>query len=275
MADISIQDLMAAGTHFGHQSKRWDPRMKKYIFGTKNGINIIDLNQTVKLFKTALGFVRELGEKGGTLLFVGTKNQAKNIIAEEAKRCGMPYMTERWLGGTLTNFDTVKKSVARLAELDTMAEDGTFEVLFKKEVVKLEKERTKLERNLGGIKNMGSLPSVIFFVDTIKEKIGLLEAIKLNIPVIAIVDTNCNPEGIDYVIPGNDDALKSIKLITGAIVDELLAGKEEFKLKQQAMAEEAARAQEAEKAEKKEKKDAAGAAAPKVVAGKTEDIKKN
>jgi len=238
MADISLKQMMEAGVHFGHQTKRWNPSMKKYIFTNRNGISIIDLNQSVTMLRKAIKFAYDLGTNGGTVLFVATKTQARDIIVEEATKIDMPYVIERWLGGMMTNFETVRKSVARLLELDGMEADGTFEVLAKKEVGKLQKERAKLNRNLGGIKNMDRLPNAIFIVDTKKEKIGLAEARKLNIPVIAIVDTNCDPEGIDHIIPGNDDAVRSIKLITSLIAGAVTEGREAYKLTQQALAEE-------------------------------------
>ncbi|MBI4665646.1 MAG: 30S ribosomal protein S2 [Nitrospinae bacterium] len=240
MAEVTLQEMMEAGVHFGHQTKRWNPKMKRYIFGARNGIYIIDLQKSLKLFQKAVKFAHELGANGGTLLFLGTKPQAKDVIVENAGQCKSPFVIERWLGGMLTNFETIRRSVARMKELDAMAEDGTFEALSKKEVVKLAKEREKLVKNLGGIRNMDKLPDAMFIIDTKNERIALNEARRLNIPVIAIVDTNCDPDGIDFVIPGNDDALKSIKLITGAISEAHMAGKTNFEMRLKALAEEKA-----------------------------------
>lgn len=253
MTDISIEQLMKVGVHFGHKTKRWNPKMKKYIFTSRNGISIIDLQQTVRNFSKATEFIRKTAANGGTLLFVGTKTQARQILVEQATRCGMPYITERWLGGMLTNFETIRKSVGRLKDLDKMADDGTLAVLSKKESIKLSKERAKLERNLGGIKNMEKLPDAVFILDTNKEHIGLAEALKLKIKVVAVVDTNCDPEGIEYVIPGNDDAVKAITLMASAMADNMLAGAEEYELKRQALVEEKAKA-EAEAVKAKEEK---------------------
>ncbi len=253
MTDISIEQLMKVGVHFGHKTKRWNPKMKKYIFTSRNGISIIDLQQTVRNFSKATEFIRKTAANGGTLLFVGTKTQARQILVEQATRCGMPYITERWLGGMLTNFETIRKSVGRLKDLDKMADDGTLAVLSKKESIKLSKERAKLERNLGGIKNMEKLPDAVFILDTNKEHIGLAEALKLKINVVAVVDTNCDPDGIEYVIPGNDDAVKAITLMASAMADNMLAGAEEYELKRQALVEEKAKA-EAEAVKAKEEK---------------------
>jgi len=252
MVNITIKDMMEAGVHFGHQTKRWNPKMAKYIFGSRNGINIIDLQKTVRLLDRALDFVKSVSADGGSILFVGAKPQAKDIIRKNAERCGMPFVNERWLGGMLTNFETIKSSVARLKELDGMEEDGTFEILAKKEVIKLQKERGKLEKCLGGIKNMDKLPDAMYIVDTKKEHIALKEGLKLGIPIIAIVDTNCDPDGIEYIIPGNDDAVRSINLITSAIADAALAGAEEHSMKQKALAEEKEREEAARKAAKKQ-----------------------
>lgn len=247
MEEVSLKELMAAGVHFGHQTKRWNPKMRRYIFGSRNGINIIDLQKTSVLLKKSLKFARNLAANGGVILFVGTKPQAAEIIREEAERCGMPYVNERWLGGMLTNFETIKKSILRLKELDAMEEDGTFDVLAKKEVVKLRKEKDKLMKTLGGIKDMGRIPDALYMIDIKKEHIGLNEGLKLNIPVVAIVDTNCDPRGIEYMIPGNDDAVRSIRLITKSLSDAILEGAEEHAIKEQARAEE----MEREAAEKK------------------------
>ena len=224
MANITMKELLEAGVHFGHQTKRWNPRMKEYIFGERNGIYIIDLQKTLKMFKEASKFVQELTAAGKTVLFVGTKRQAQDAIAEEAKRCGMFYVNQRWLGGLLTNWVTVQKSVKRLKELDEMATDGRYELLPKKEVIKLERERKHLEANLAGIKNMNRLPDAVFVIDSNKEQIAVREARKLGIPVVAVVDTNCDPTEVDYVIPGNDDALRAIRLFTSKISDSAAEG---------------------------------------------------
>jgi len=225
MSEIHMKLLLEAGTHFGHQTKRWNPKMKKYIFGARNGIYIIDLQKTLIKFKKALEFVKETVANGGTIIFAGTKKQAQNLIVEEAKRCGMFFVNQRWLGGTLTNFPTIKKSIDRLKEIEAMINNGSIENRPKKEIIKLEKELARLERYLGGIKDMDSLPRIVFIVDTRREKIAFLEAKKLSIPIVALVDTNCDPDGIDYVIPGNDDAIRSIRLIVSKVADAVIEGK--------------------------------------------------
>src|SRR5262247_155650 len=219
-----MKELLEAGVHFGHQTKRWNPKMKEYIFGERNGIYIIDLQKTLKMFKEASKFVTDLAADGKTVLFVGTKRQAQDAIAEEAGRCGMFYINQRWLGGLLTNWVTVQKSVKRLKELDEMATDGRYELLPKKEVIKLERERKHLQANLAGIKNMSRLPDTIFVIDSNKEQIAVREARKLGIPVVAVVDTNCDPSEVDYVIPGNDDALRAIRLFASKIADSAAEG---------------------------------------------------
>ena len=224
MATITMKELLEAGVHFGHQTKRWNPRMKEYIFGERNGIYIIDLQKTLKMFKEASKFVTDLTGQGKVILFVGTKRQAQDAIAEEANRCGMFYINQRWLGGLLTNWITVQKSVKRLQELDEMATDGRYELLTKKEVIKLERERKHLQANLAGIKNMRRLPDALFIVDSNNEAIAVKEARKLGIPVVAVVDTNCDPTVVDYVIPGNDDALRAIRLFTSKISDSVVEG---------------------------------------------------
>ena len=224
MASITMKELLEAGVHFGHQTKRWNPKMKQYIFGERNGIYIIDLQKTLKLFKEATQFVTDLVGQGKIVLFVGTKRQAQDAIAEEANRCGMFFVNQRWLGGLLTNFSTIQKSIKRLKELDSMATDGRYELLPKKEVTRLERERTALEKNLSGIKNMPRLPDALFVIDSKNEEIAVAEARRLGIPVIAIVDTNCDPDFVDYVIPGNDDALRAIRLFTVKISDSVLEG---------------------------------------------------
>ena len=226
MSIISIKQLLEAGVHFGHHTRRWNPKMAEYIFTERNGIYIIDLQKTVKKFDEAYMFARELAEQDGSILFVGTKKQAADTIKEEATRCGMYYVNVRWPGGMLTNFKTIKKSIARLNSLNKMAEDGTFDLLPKKEVAALLKERNDLEKSYGGIKTMEKLPSAVFIVDPRKEKNAVLEAKKLGIPVIAIVDTNCDPDDADYIIPGNDDAIRAIKLITSTIANAVVEGKQ-------------------------------------------------
>ena len=224
MATITMKELLEAGVHFGHQTKRWNPKMKEYIFGERNGIYIIDLQKTLKLFKDASKFVTDLCASGKVVLFVGTKRQAQDAIAEEAKRCNQFYINQRWLGGLLTNWVTVQKSVKRLKELDEMATDGRYELLPKKEVIKLERERKHLQANLAGIKNLNRLPDVLFVIDSNKEQIAVKEARKLGIPVVAVVDTNCDPSEVDYVIPGNDDALRAIRLFASKISDSVVEG---------------------------------------------------
>jgi small subunit ribosomal protein S2 len=219
-----MKELLEAGVHFGHQTKRWNPRMKEYIFGERNGIYIIDLQKTLKMFKEASKFVQDLAADGKIILFVGTKRQAQDAIAEEAQRCSMYYVNQRWLGGLLTNWITVQKSVKRLKELDEMATDGRYDLLPKKEVIKLERERKHLQANLAGIKNMTRLPDAIFVIDSNKEQIAVRESRKLGIPVVAVVDTNCDPTEVDYVIPGNDDALRAIRLFTSKISESIAEG---------------------------------------------------
>ena len=216
---ITMRQMLEAGVHFGHQTKRWNPKMKPYIFGARNGIYIIDLQKTVVLARAALRFVSDVTARGGSVLFVGTKKQAQDVVREEASRSAQYHVTNRWLGGTLTNFKTIKQGIDRLKTIETMAEDGTYARLPKKEVAGLERERQKLEKNLGGIKNTSRLPGAVFVIDPKKEALAVHEANRLGIPVIGLVDTNCDPEGIDYVIPGNDDAIRSIKLFTGKIAE--------------------------------------------------------
>ena len=222
MFEISIKQLLEAGVHFGHPTKKWNPKMAEYIFTQRNGIHIIDLQKTVKKFEEAYNYVSALAQEGGTVLFVGTKKQAADTIKEEAERCGLYYVNARWPGGMLTNFETIKKSIKRLKDLEKMQADGTFDLLPKKEVAKKLKEIEDLEKSYGGIKEMATLPSAIFVVDTRKERNAVLEAKRLGIPVIAIVDTNCDPEDADYIIPGNDDAIRAIKLIGGALADAVI-----------------------------------------------------
>ncbi len=226
---ITMKQLLEAGVHFGHQTKRWNPKMKPYIYGARNGIYIIDLQKTVGLARSAFRYVTEVTSRGGSVLFVGTKKQAQDVIQEEARRAGQFFVTSRWLGGTLTNFKTIKQGIDRLKSIEKMAEDGTFERLPKKEVAQLERERERLEKNLGGIKDLSRLPGAIFVIDPKKEHIAIHEATRLGIPVIGLVDTNCDPDGIDFVIPGNDDAIRSIKLFTGKIADAAIEGAARYK----------------------------------------------
>ncbi|MCG6550824.1 MAG: 30S ribosomal protein S2 [Candidatus Magnetominusculus sp. LBB02] len=222
---VSMKELLEAGVHFGHQVKRWNPKMKKYIFGERNGIYIIDLQKTVKGIEEAYNFVRDMSAAGETVMFVGTKKQAQDAIAEEAERVGAYYVNQRWLGGMLTNFFTIKKSIEKLKKIETMKSDGIFDVLTKKEVLAYEKERTKLQKYLGGIKEMKKYPGVLFVIDPRRENIAVMEAKKLSLPIVAIVDTNCDPDKIDYVIPGNDDAIRAVKLVTGKMADAIMEGK--------------------------------------------------
>ena len=231
MAVVTMKSLLESGVHFGHQVKRWDPRMKKYIFAERNGIHIIDLQKTIQAIKDAYDAVRKVISSGKTVLFVGTKKQAQQAIQKEAERCGMFYVNNRWLGGMLTNFVTIKKSLLRLKKLEKMEVDGTFENLTKKEIASLGKERTKLQKNLGGIKEMKELPGILFIIDTRMEAIAVAEAQRMGIPVVAVVDTNCNPEGIDYPIPGNDDAIRAITLFTQIIANAVVEADNEVGLK--------------------------------------------
>jgi small subunit ribosomal protein S2 len=236
---ISMKEFLEAGVHFGHQTRRWNPKMKEYIYGERNGIYIIDLQKTLKLFREAAKFVSDLSQEGKNVLFVGTKRQAQEAIAEEASRCTMYYVNHRWLGGLLTNYTTIQKSIQRLKELEEMSRDGRYDLLPKKEVLKLEREREHLEYNLAGIKEMPGLPDALFVVDSNNEHIAVKEAYKLGIPVVAIVDTNCDPDMVDYVIPGNDDALRSIRLFTSHIADAVLEGRgmaEERRLEEEKLA---------------------------------------
>ncbi len=223
---VTMKELLEAGVHFGHQVKRWNPKMKKYIFGQRNGIYIIDLQKTVKMFEVAYNFIKDLSARGETILFVGTKKQAQDVIVEESQKSESFYVNQRWLGGMLTNYKTVKQGIDKLKKIEVMKEDGTYELLTKKEVAKHENERTRLEKNLSGVKNMGSLPGAIFIIDPKKEQIAVAEARKLSIPIIALVDTNCNPDEIDYVVPGNDDAIRSIRLLCSKMSEAVIEGKD-------------------------------------------------
>lgn len=247
MSVVTIKQLLEAGVHFGHHTRRWNPKMAEYIFTERNGIYIIDLQKTIKKFDEAYMFIRQVSEEGGKVLFVGTKKQASDTIREEAERCGQYYVNVRWLGGMLTNYKTIRSSIARLNSLEKMQEDGTFDMLPKKEVAKLQKEMMILERNLGGIKTMDGLPDAIFIVDPRKEHNAVLEAKKLGIPVVAIVDTNCDPDDADYVIPGNDDAIRAIRLISSVLADAVIEGKQGEQTEEAAAEKE--EAEEAEEAE--------------------------
>ncbi len=252
MSVISMKQLLEAGVHFGHQTRRWNPKMAEYIFTERNGIYIIDLQKTVKKIEEAYMFIRDISLAGGSVLFVGTKKQAQEAIKEEAKRCEMYYVNARWLGGMLTNFKTIKKSIQKLNNLNKMAEDGTFDLLTKKEVAALQKQMADLEKNLGGIKDMKTLPSAIFIVDPKKECNAVDEARKLGIPVVSIVDTNCDPDVIDYVIPGNDDAIRAIKLIASVMADAVIEGKQGEQFTDSSVESESNAEAEAEKVEEKD-----------------------
>jgi small subunit ribosomal protein S2 len=236
LAPITLKELLESGVHFGHQTRRWNPKMKKYIFGERNGIYVIDLGKTAKLFTRAEEFVSRLATDGRSILFVGTKRQAQDLVVEEARRCGMFFVNQRWLGGLLTNFVTIQRSIARLRDMEAMAEDGRYDTFSKKEIARIEKAKRKLHKNLDGIRHMSRLPDAVFVVDTRKEKIAVDEARKLKIPVIGIVDTNCNPDDVDYVIPGNDDALRSIRLFLSRIADAAIAGRDQRESSQKAPA---------------------------------------
>ena len=226
MSVVSMKQLLEAGVHFGHQTRRWNPKMDRFIFAERNGIYIIDLQKTVKKLEEAYAFIKEVSENGGEVLFVGTKKQAMDSVREEAIRCGMPYVNARWLGGMLTNYQTIQKRIKRLAQLKAMEQDGTFNLLPKKEVIKLNLEIEKLEKFMGGITEMKKQPAALFIVDPRKERIAVAEAHKLGIPIVAIVDTNCDPDEVDYVIPGNDDAIRAVRLIAGAMADAIIEGRQ-------------------------------------------------
>ena len=260
MAIVTMKQLLEAGVHFGHQSKRWNPKMKKFIYSSRNNIHVIDIHKTIPLIEKAYNFVKDTVAKGGTILFVGTKKQAQESIEEEAKRCGMFYVNQRWLGGTLTNYKTLKKNIARMKDIEKMETDGLFEKLPKKEVAHLKREYVKLVRGLGGIREMTSLPAVLFVIDSKKEIIAIAEGRRLDIPIVGVVDTNCDPEEVDYPIPANDDAIKSIKLLTSVIADAVLAGRQILK-PGEVSAEEIALPAEIEEAEALSKEDQLEAAA--------------
>jgi small subunit ribosomal protein S2 len=237
LVSISMKQLLEAGVHFGHQTKRWNPKMKEYIFGERNGIYIIDLQKSLRLFKNAVQFISDLSAQGKTVLFLGTKRQAQEVVQEEAQRCGMYYVNQRWLGGLLTNFATIQKSIKRFRELEAMQTNGQYDLLSKKEVARLERERKKLEKNLSGIKEMTQLPEALFVIDTKKEAIAVQEARKLGIPIVGVADTNCDPDEIDYIIPGNDDALRAIRLIANTISQAFLDGRAVYEAQQKELAE--------------------------------------
>jgi len=268
LASVNMRELLDAGVHFGHQTRRWNPKMKPYIFTQRNGIYIVDLRQTATAFREALDFLGNVGAEGGSVMFVGTKRVAQDAVREAAERTGMYFVNQRWLGGLLTNFETIRKSVARLKDLEAMEDDGRMALLPKKEVIKLRRAKFKLFRNLEGIKDMNKIPDALFVVDVRRERIAVLEALRLNIPIVAIVDTNCDPEGIDFVVPGNDDALRSIRLFLGAAADAISEGTQmrekaiEDSAKQAVADAEAAAAVAAKKAAEAEEDKAAESAAP-------------
>ncbi len=273
MVSISMKQLLEAGVHFGHQTKRWNPKMKEYIFGERNGIYIIDLQKTLKLFKNAVQFIFELGAQGKTVLFLGTKRQAQDVIQEESQRCGMYYVNQRWLGGLLTNFATIQKSIKRFRELEAMQSNGQYDLLSKKEVARLERERKKLEKNLSGIKEMTQLPEALFVIDTKKESIAVMEARKLGIPIVGVADTNCDPDEIDFIIPGNDDALRAIRLIANTIAQAYLDGRAMYEAQQKELADQLEKqrqlqAQQAAAAREAAAKAAAAEAARRAAEGK-------
>ncbi len=255
---VSMKELLEAGVHFGHQVKRWNPKMKRYIFGQRNGIYIIDLQKTVKMFEVAYNFVRDVSSRGESVLFVGTKKQAQDVIIEEAQRSQSYFVNQRWLGGMMTNFKTVKQGIEKLKKIEKMKEDGTYELLTKKEVAKYETERIRLDKNLSGVKEMGRLPGALIIIDPKKETIAVDEARNLSIPIVALVDTNCNPDDIDYVIPGNDDAIRSIKLISAKMADAVIEGKSIFNKTAEDTSEKDAIEEKIANEEKEEKEEVTG-----------------
>ncbi len=273
MAVVTMKQLLEAGVHFGHQTRRWNPKMKRYIFTERNGIYIIDLQKTVRLMDVAYHFVKDLTMQGEKILFVGTKKQAQESVADEAGRCEMPYVNQRWLGGMLTNFATISKRIKRLKELEKMEEEGRFDLLPKKEVIKLNHEKEKLLKFVGGIRDLPGLPGAIFIVDPRKEKIAVAEAIKLEIPIIAIVDTNCDPDEIDYIIPGNDDAIRAVRLITAKMAEAVLEGKQGLQMAAEKEAEDK-EAAEKSKLEQEEKAAADAAMVEGETESETEDVEK-
>jgi len=274
LVSITMKQLLEAGVHFGHQTRRWNPKMKEYIFGERNGIYIIDLQKSLKLFKDAISFVHQLGAQGKTMLFLGTKRQAQEVIQEEALRCGLYYVNQRWLGGLLTNFVTIQKSIKRYRELEAMRANGQYDLFSKKEVARYERERKKLEKNLIGIKEMGKLPDAMFVIDTRKETIAVREAKKLGIPVIGVADTNCDPDDIDYVIPGNDDALRAIRLIASTISQAFIDGRALYEARQKELAEEAERQRQLQAQQAAAAREAAARAAAEAAARRAAETKK-
>jgi small subunit ribosomal protein S2 len=268
-----MKQLLEAGVHFGHQTKRWNPKMKEYIFGERNGIYIIDLQKSLRLFKNAVQFVHDLGAQGKTLLFLGTKRQAQDVIQEEATRCSMYYVNQRWLGGLLTNFVTIQKSIKRFRDLEAMRSNGQYDLFSKKEVARYERERKKLEKNLSGIKEMANLPDALFVIDTRKEAIAIQEARKLGIPIIGVADTNCDPDEITYIIPGNDDALRAIRLITGTIAQAYLDGRALFEAQQRELAEQAEKQRQLQAQQAATAREAAARAAAEAAARRTAEGK--
>ncbi len=266
MVSITMKQLLEAGVHFGHQTKRWNPKMKEFIFGERNGIYIIDLQKSLRLFKNALQFVQDLGATGKTILFLGTKRQAQDVIHEEAVRCGMYYVNQRWLGGLLTNFVTIQKSIKRFRELEAMKANGQYDLFSKKEIARYERERKQLEKNLSGIKEMGSLPDALFVIDTKKESIAIHEARKLGIPIIGVADTNCDPDEIDYIIPGNDDALRAIRLITSTVAQAFIDGKALYEAQQKELAEQMEKQRQLQAQQAAAAREAAARAAAEVAA---------
>jgi len=269
LVPITMKQLLEAGVHFGHQTKRWNPKMKEYIFGQRNGIYIIDLQKSLKLFKNAIQFTYELGAQGKTILFLGTKRQAQEVIQEAAQRTATYYVNQRWLGGLLTNFMTIQKSIKRFRELEEMKSNGQYDLFSKKEVARYERERKKLEKNLSGIKEMASLPDALFIIDTKLETIAVKEAAKLNIPIIGVADTNCDPDEINYIIPGNDDALRAIRLITDTIAQSYLEGKAVFEAKQKELAEQREKERQIQEQQAAAAREAAAAAAAELAARKS------
>jgi len=275
LVSITMKQLLEAGVHFGHQTRRWNPKMKEYIFGERNGIYIIDLQKSLRLFKEALSFVYDLGAHGKTILFLGTKRQAQDVVQEEALRCGMYYVNQRWLGGLLTNFVTIQKSVKRFRELETMRAGGQYDLFSKKEVARFERERKKLEKNLIGIKDMARLPDALFVIDTRKEAIAVREARKLSIPIIGVADTNCDPDDIDFIIPGNDDALRAIRLVSNTVAQAFLDGRALYEAQQKELAEEMERQRQQQAQQAAAAREAAARAAAEAAARRAAEAKES
>jgi len=273
LVSISMKQLLEAGVHFGHQTRRWNPKMKEFIFGERNGIYIIDLQKSIRLFKNAITFVQELGAQGKSILFLGTKRQAQEAIQEEAQRCGMYYVNQRWLGGLLTNFVTIQKSIKRYRDLEAMRSNGQYDLFSKKEVARYERERKKLEKNLFGIRDMATLPDALFVIDTKKEGIAVQEARKLGIPIIGVADTNCDPDEIDFIIPGNDDALRAIRLVTSTIAQAYLDGRAIYEAQQKELAEQLERQRQLQAQQAAAAREAAARAAAEAAARRVEEGK--